>query len=70
MCVERIDAGLEPACVLGCPTRALTIVDLATLKTPKAEQYPPGFPRHTELNPSTRFIRPTTPKLALAEKDS
>ncbi|MFQ5873967.1 MAG: 4Fe-4S dicluster domain-containing protein [Dehalococcoidia bacterium] len=27
-CVHRIDKGLEPACVEGCPTRALTFGDL------------------------------------------
>jgi len=70
MCVERVDAGLKPACVLGCPTKALTIIDLATLDNSKAEQYPPGFEKHEELNPSTRFIRPTAPQLALAKKDS
>jgi Fe-S-cluster-containing dehydrogenase component len=70
MCVERIDAGLKPACVLGCPTRALTIVDLNAMKTEKAEQYPPGFDKHEALNPSTRFIRPTAPKTVLAPKDA
>ena len=70
MCVERIDAGLLPACVKGCPTKALTLVDLATLDNKDAVQYPPGFEKHEDLNPSTRFIVPSTPKLALAKKDS
>jgi Fe-S-cluster-containing dehydrogenase component len=69
MCVERIDAGLMPACVQGCPTKALTLVELSEMKDDKAVQYPKGFPKHTELNPSTRFIEPTAPKLVLAKKD-
>ena len=69
MCVERIDVGLQPACVQGCPTKALTLVDLATLSNNNAVQYPTGFGKHTELNPSTRFIEPSNPKLVLSEKD-
>jgi Fe-S-cluster-containing dehydrogenase component len=70
MCVERIDAGLLPSCVMGCPTKALTLVDLAKLDNKEAVQYPAGFEKHEDLNPSTRFIPPATPKLALAKKDS
>jgi len=70
MCVERIDAGLKPACVQGCPTKALTLVDLAEMGNKDALQYPIGFAKFEELNPSTRFIEPTAPKLVLAKKDS
>ena len=63
MCVERVDAGLKPACVQGCPTKALTLIDLAKDKDSKAVQYPKGFAKLTEYNPSTRFIEATTPEL-------
>jgi Fe-S-cluster-containing dehydrogenase component len=69
MCAERIDEGLMPACVGGCPTKALTLVDLSDPSNPKAVQYPKGFPKHTKLNPSTRFIEPASPVLILAGKD-
>jgi len=70
MCVERIDEGLKPACIQGCPTKALTLVELSTLNSSIAVQYPKGFAKHTEYNPSVRFVEPETPKLVLAEKDS
>jgi len=69
MCVERIDAGRLPACVAGCPTKALTLIELSDVKDSRAVQYPKGFEKHTELNPSTRFIEPTSPKLVLAKED-
>jgi Fe-S-cluster-containing dehydrogenase component len=62
-CWERLDAGLKPACVLSCPTDALQIVDLAEFDEPNAVQYPPGFPKYTDLNPSVRFRMPETPAL-------
>lgn len=70
MCVERIDAGLKPACVLGCPTKALTLVDLSELKDRDAVQYPDGFGKYTEYNPSTRFKTASVPELVMAKKDS
>lgn len=70
MCVERVDAGLQPACVQGCPTRALTLVDLSTFKMKGAVQYPNGFAKHIALNPSTRFVPAARPELVLAESDS
>ncbi|MCF8031383.1 MAG: 4Fe-4S dicluster domain-containing protein [Desulfohalobiaceae bacterium] len=62
-CWQRLDAGLKPACVLGCPTRALQIVDLAEFDEPNAVQYPAGFPRYPGLNPSVRFRLPAMPKM-------
>lgn len=70
MCVERIDAGMSPACVMGCPTKALTLVDLSELDNKDAVQYPKGFAKHEKLNPSTRFIEASVPALSLAKKDS
>ena len=60
-CWERQDAGLKPACVLGCPTKALQIVRLADFKRPGTLQYIAGFPRMTALNPSVRFNPPRQP---------
>lgn len=68
MCAERIDAGLKPACVQGCPAKALTLIELKDAGD--AVQYPAGFGRYERLNPSTRFIEPSVPKVVLAEKDS
>lgn len=63
LCWQRLDAGLQPACVQGCPTSALQLLDLATFDNPDAVQYPPGYPRATALNPSTRFRAPKLPKV-------
>lgn len=61
LCWQRLDEGLKPACVLGCPTRALDLIDLSTFKAADTTQYPPGFPRFTKLNPSVRFRPPQQP---------
>jgi len=61
-CWQRIDAGLKPACVTSCPVQALQIVDLSTFDEPGLVQYPAGFPRFTQLNPSVRFRLPRAPK--------
>jgi DMSO reductase iron-sulfur subunit len=66
-CWQRIDAGLLPACVLSCPTEALQMVDLASLDRPGLVQYPPGFPRFPELNPSVRFRLPSLPTVVKRE---
>lgn len=68
MCVERVDAGRKPACVQGCPTKALTLVELSEVDG--AVQYPAGFEKHTELNPSTRFVEPSVPETVLTDKDA
>lgn len=63
LCYERLDADLLPACVQGCPTGALTLIDLATLEPGNEIQFPPGYPKNEQVNPSTRFIMPKAPKL-------
>ena len=63
LCYQRIDAGLQPACVQGCPTGALQLVDLETFDDPDALQYPPGFPVRRHINPSIRFKLPRQPKV-------
>ncbi|HCW93188.1 MAG TPA: DMSO reductase [Flexistipes sinusarabici] len=69
-CVERIDKGLLPACVLGCPTKALSMIDLDKADSGNIEQYPKGFEKHTKLNPSTRFVFAKTPKLVTSDTDA
>jgi len=39
MCVHRVDAGLEPACVLACPTGAIRFGDTNNLADLKRERY-------------------------------
>ncbi|KAF5083253.1 MULTISPECIES: 4Fe-4S dicluster domain-containing protein [Desulfovibrio] len=62
MCHERLDAGLLPACVQGCPTGALELVDLEQFDDTNAVQNPAGYPAMPRLNPSTRFILPRMPR--------
>lgn len=69
MCHERIDAGRTTACVAGCPTKALSLIELSDLDNKEAVQYPPGFAKHPEINPSTRFIEAAAPEVALAKRD-
>lgn len=63
MCYERIDAGLLPACVQGCITGALTLINLEDFSSGEAVQYPQGYPKMPGLNPSTRFLLPRQPQL-------
>lgn len=70
MCAERIDAGLMPACVQGCPAKALTLVELSAPEAQKGVQYPKGFGKFTQLNPSTRFVEAKAPQLVLAVRDN
>ena len=63
---SRLDAGEQPACVQSCPVRALRLVDIAALSTTDAAnavQYPAGYPEMPQVNPSTRFIMPRTPRV-------
>lgn len=62
-CHERLDAGREPACVQGCPTAALDIIDVQAFDDQGMVRYPPGFPRAKQLNPSTRFRNPKQPRV-------
>ena len=62
MCHERLDAGLLPACVQGCPTGALELVDLEQFDDTNAVQNPAGYPAMPRLNTSTRFILPRMPR--------
>ena len=61
LCWQRLDAGLLPACVQGCPTKALKLIDLAVFEMPGTIQFPPGFPEFVKLYPSLRFKPPKAP---------
>ncbi|MBU2603109.1 MAG: 4Fe-4S dicluster domain-containing protein [Actinobacteria bacterium] len=63
LCHERIDESLPPACVLGCPTGALRLVDLNTFDASTTVAAPPGFPGREDIGPSTRFKPPRQPVL-------
>ncbi|MCB2186232.1 MAG: 4Fe-4S dicluster domain-containing protein [Deltaproteobacteria bacterium] len=62
-CYQRLDAGLLPACVLGCPTKALSMVELGPDTPPDSIHYIAGFPAFPALNPSIRFRSPSEPRL-------
>lgn len=36
-CIERLEEGKEPACVKGCPTKALKLITLEELSNKKKE---------------------------------
>ena len=56
-CAHRIDAGLEPACVVVCPTEAILVGDPTATRMPRASPpvrrrgAPPG-----EGNPAKAFL--------------
>ena len=60
-CWQRIEAGLQPACVQACPVDAILMVDLAQFTAPGVVRYAPGFPKFPALNPSVRFRLPKQP---------
>ncbi len=63
MCYERLDIGMNPACVNARPVGALSIIDLDADPVPdNAVQYPPWFPHMPQLNQRTRFILARQPK--------
>lgn len=57
MCAARQDRGEKPACVVGCPMEAITIIN-ANDTIAGAERSLPGFPNAAITNPTTRFIKP------------
>lgn len=62
-CHQRLDQNLEPACVLSCPVDALELIRIPESLSSVGVQYPEGFPRIEELNPSVRFTLPQSPAL-------
>jgi DMSO reductase iron-sulfur subunit len=63
LCQERIDLGLQPACVEACPVDALILIDILKENMSDTIQFPPGFPLNLKLNPSVRFSLPTSPRI-------
>ena len=62
MCYERLDAGMNTACVDACPVGAISLIDLDESPHPEnTVQFPPGYPHMPDLNPGTRFIMPRLP---------
>jgi anaerobic dimethyl sulfoxide reductase subunit B (iron-sulfur subunit) len=54
LCVHRIDAGLQPACVTTCPGRALTLETFDPAHS--GEGAPAGFAAPIYTIPSVRFL--------------
>jgi len=68
LCWQRLDAGLEPGCVLACPTEALRLIDLATFAEAGTSKTAPGFPNFPKIIPSIRFRLPRQPKVVRSEE--
>ena len=55
LCVHRLDAGLQPACVTTCTGRALTLESFDSARS--GEGAPAGFAHPKFTIPSTRFTK-------------
>ena len=70
MCVDRLEQGMQPACVNSCPTRAL---DFGTLEEIKAKygdvQALEGMPDPSDTHPAVVF-KPSTPLRQLVSYDA
>jgi DMSO reductase iron-sulfur subunit len=60
MCLPRLDAGLLPACVEACPTRAINVepVNVAAWREDHAEADAPGLPSSSITLSTTRVMLP------------
>lgn len=56
LCVQRIDKGLEPACVMACPTDALSFGDIATLEI-KKPPYEIPLPQDQAPEPLVKYMK-------------
>ncbi len=63
MCVDRLEQGLKPVCVMTCPMRALDFDTMANLEAKYGTlQTIEGLPDPSETNPSVVFKPTDTPK--------
>lgn len=62
LCVDRLDAGLPPVCVMACLTDALSLVDLTGCAEGTERPNVPGFPAVPFTDPSVRFTVPKPPR--------
>jgi len=63
LCWQRIDAGLQPACVQACPVEALGLIEIGSRDAADAVHYPPGFPAVEATDPSVRFRTARLPRV-------
>lgn len=61
-CFERIEQGLDPACVAACVVGALTIIDLTKTLADEVQETLQSFPIIRFTKPSLRFILPKSPQ--------
>ncbi len=63
MCIDRLENGQKPVCVMACPMRALDFDTMDHLKTKYgALASIEGFPDPSQTQPSVVFKAPDTPK--------
>ena len=73
MCLPRLEAGESPACVLACPTKAITVepVDVAAWRANHASADAPGLPPADITLSTTRIATPAgLPVMAAATDHS
>ena len=73
MCLPRLEVGESPACVLACPTKAITVepVNVAAWRADHADADAPGLPPAEITLSTTRIVvPPDLPELAAATDHS
>lgn len=68
-CIDRIKAGLKPACVQTCPVEVLTVEDMETFSSQDTVNAVEGFPDPSITNPSVRFKLPRMPETEVGNWD-
>lgn len=72
MCVDRLEAGLKPACVSACVGNALDfgVVESTPAGKTQIETWIPGFPDPSITNPNIRFEQTRSLPASLSRTDS